>query len=62
MKSVQKNCGVSWFKKIEKRSIAIVTFLYKTKGNSSPGSKPRVYFTCHPLDFSICFERICFDQ
>ena len=35
--------------------------LYKTKGNSLPGEKPRVYFTCHPEDFTLCFERVCKD-
>ena len=34
-------------------------FLYKTRGNSAPDRKPRVYFTCHPEDFSKHFEGIC---
>lgn len=38
-----------------------MNFLYKTRGNSSPKSKPRVYFTCFPTDFSLCFEKICED-
>ena len=37
------------------------TFLYKTRGNSSPERKPRVYFTCHSKDFSLFFEKICQD-
>ena len=34
---------------------------YRTKGNSSPKGKPKVYFTCHPGDFSTSFEKICND-
>lgn len=32
-----------------------------TKGNSSPNGKPRIYFTCHPDDFSKYFDKICDD-
>ena len=39
----------------------MTAFLYKTRGNSSPERKPRVYFTCHPDDFSKHFEKICED-
>ena len=39
----------------------MATFLYKTKGNSSPERKPRVYFTCHPDDFSSSFNKISED-
>ena len=28
----------------------------KTRGDSSPQGKPRVYFSCHPNDFKSCFE------
>ena len=35
-----------------------VEFLYKTRGNSSPKGKPRVYFTCHPDDFDRFFYKI----
>ena len=31
---------------------------YKTRGNSNPQGKPRVYFTCHPEDFAKYFETI----
>ena len=34
---------------------------YRTKGNSYPKGKPRVYFTCHPDDFKSTFDRICED-
>ncbi len=34
---------------------------YKTRGGSSPSGKRRVYFTCHPEDFSKFFDRICRD-
>ena len=33
--------------------------LFKTRGNGSPAGKPRVYFTCHPDDFVLYFDRIC---
>ncbi|MBQ3489746.1 MAG: tetratricopeptide repeat protein, partial [Clostridia bacterium] len=39
----------------------MATFLYKTRGNSSPERKPRVYFTCHPEDFEKHFEKVCED-
>ena len=35
--------------------------LYRTRGNSSPGGNPRVYFTCHPDDFERYFDKICED-
>ena len=34
---------------------------YRTKGNSSPNGKPRVYFTCHPDDFNLYFDSVCDD-
>lgn len=33
----------------------------RTKGSASPQGKPRVYFTCHPEDFSRSFDMICED-
>ncbi len=30
----------------------------KTRGDASPQGKPRVYFCCHPADFSLYFEPI----
>ena len=36
-------------------------FSYKTRGNSRPENKPKVYFTCHPEDFNRYFEDICKD-
>ena len=36
----------------------MATFLYQTKGNANPKGKPRVYFTCHPDDFPLYFEKI----
>ncbi len=33
----------------------------RTRGNSDPNGKPRVYFTCHPDDFKIGFDKICDD-
>jgi len=31
---------------------------YKTRNNSNPKGKPRVYFACHPEDFEMTFNRI----
>lgn len=31
---------------------------YKTRGNTSPQGKPRVYFCCHPADFERYFEPV----
>lgn len=31
---------------------------YKTRGNTSPQGKPRVYFCCHPADFERFFEPV----
>lgn len=36
-------------------------FSFKSKNNTYPGDKPRVYFSCHPDDFDRCFEKICKD-
>lgn len=35
--------------------------LYKTGSGSLPQDKPRVYYTCHPNDFELYFERISND-
>ena len=39
----------------------MATILYKTKGDTSPYGKSRVYFTCHPEDFADLFETVCKD-
>ena len=31
---------------------------YKTRGNSNPQGKPRIYFCCHPEDFNLFFETV----
>ena len=36
-------------------------FLFKTRHNSNPKGKPRVYFTCHAEDFDSCFGKIADD-
>lgn len=36
-------------------------FSIKTNGNSTPNRKPKVYFTCHPMDFEKSFEKISGD-
>ena len=33
--------------------------IYRTRGNSNPKGKPRVYFTCYPSDFELYFDKIC---
>ena len=33
----------------------------RTRGNSDPNGKPRVYFTCHPEDFDQYFDKVCND-
>lgn len=32
-----------------------------TKGNASPENKPKVYFTCHSMDFERAFSSMCED-
>ena len=39
----------------------MIELSYKTINNSDTQGKPRVYFTCHPHDFSKTFEKICED-
>ena len=36
----------------------MATLACKTRGNTSPQGKPRVYFCCHPADFSLYFETV----
>ena len=38
-----------------------VVFSHRSRGDSDPSGKPRVYFTCHPEDFARYFEKICGD-
>lgn len=35
--------------------------LHKTRGNSTPQGKPRVFFACHPADFENAFELLSND-
>lgn len=35
--------------------------LCRTRENTNPKGKPRVYFTCHPADFEKYFHKICQD-
>ena len=39
----------------------MAAFKNKTKGNVKPNGKPRVYFTCHPMDFDVYFEKLTDD-
>lgn len=39
----------------------MVEFKVRTRGNSDPFGKPRVYFTCHFDDFKRYFDKICED-
>ena len=34
---------------------------YVTRGGTSPHGKPRVFFTSHPDDFALCFEKLSGD-
>lgn len=36
-------------------------FLYKTRASTDPKGKPKVYFTCHPEDFSKYFQKLSDD-
>lgn len=36
-------------------------FKVRTRRSESGHNKPRVYFTCHPKDFDLYFDRICDD-
>ena len=36
----------------------MIKLKYKTRENTSPQGKPRVYFCCHPEDFSKYFETV----
>ncbi len=36
-------------------------FICKTRKGENSQGKPRVYFTCHPQDFSVCFKKITED-
>ncbi len=33
----------------------------KTRGGARPNGKRRVYFTCHPKDFDLYFDKVCED-
>ena len=33
----------------------------RTRGGASPNGKRRVYFTCHPKDFDLYFDKVCED-
>lgn len=33
----------------------------RTKGNTSPTGKPKIYFCCHPDDFELYFDKLCND-
>lgn len=39
----------------------MANYKVKTKDNSNPKGKPRVYFTCHSDDFEGSFESVCRD-
>ena len=32
-----------------------------TKNDIDTDKKPKIYFTCHPDDFEMCFDKICED-
>ncbi len=35
--------------------------LFNTINNENPHGKPKIYFTCHPDDFALYFDKICRD-
>lgn len=39
----------------------MVELKYKTRGNTDPKGKPRVYFCCHPADFDQYFDAVSDD-
>ena len=39
----------------------MANIIYRTRGNANPKGKPKVYFTCHPVDFERYFNKICED-
>ena len=39
----------------------MAVFKVRTKDGSSHDGKPKVYFTCHPDDFELFFDKICND-
>jgi hypothetical protein len=39
----------------------MTAFDYRPKDGSDPQGRIRVYFTCHPADFELYFDRICTD-
>lgn len=38
-----------------------IVFSFRTRGDSSPKGKPRVYFTCHPADLEEYLKKVCGD-
>ncbi|MBQ8753289.1 MAG: hypothetical protein IJZ13_09320, partial [Clostridia bacterium] len=36
----------------------MASLAYKTRRNTSPQGKPRVYFCCHPADFPLYFDSV----
>lgn len=45
----------------DNRDSSIDYMKVRTRGNSNPRGKNRVYFTCHPADFDKYFDRVCED-
>lgn len=45
----------------EKNNVKETGIKYKTRGNSAPDGKPKVYFSCHPEDFERCFNIVTED-
>ncbi len=39
----------------------MVDFMFKTRGMTNPRGKTKIYFTCHPDDFELTFDKICDD-
>ncbi len=36
-------------------------FKFKTRGMTNPQGKPKIFFSCHPEDFDLAFNKVCND-
>ncbi len=45
----------------EKNDNSLKYMKVRTRGDSNPSGKRRVYFTCHPKDFEFYFDKVCED-
>lgn len=45
----------------ERKDNSLQYIKVRTRGDSDPNGKRRVYFTCHPKDFGLYFDKVCED-